>query len=177
MNFEWRKVRKELLKVYKCKRCLPNFCCKIARVFLNDNDILRISDHLKILKAEFSKRYAKISRPAQDHLPPSLSFLTPCPFHREDCDCSIYKVRPLACNNFPFSDEGTLFLAPFCPLSREIAKDLDKIDAEVEYRSCQLYYEVDGVPNPHGNLVGYSIHTKISHMRRLLLWKKTNPKN
>jgi uncharacterized protein len=85
---------------FKCTGC--GKCCSGSPgyVFLTDDDIKKLSEHLKISAETFIKRYTKaLNRQL------SLRDDTPnygCIFLKEGKYCSVYQARPLQCRAYPF---------------------------------------------------------------------------
>lgn len=71
-------------------------CCKTTPALLNQEDINRISKHLKISTKEFIKKHT-----TKDDDFDTVFKQTPCTFLNKDNTCSIYDVRPFACKDYP----------------------------------------------------------------------------
>ncbi|MFZ1751052.1 MAG: YkgJ family cysteine cluster protein [Saprospiraceae bacterium] len=81
-----------------CLQCAN--CCRTIPAMITDEDIRRISKHLKISSKSFKKRHV---------LDDTYSGMTlngvPCRFLNGDNTCAIYEVRPEACRRYPHTDE------------------------------------------------------------------------
>ena len=87
-------------KVFACTNCLECANCrKTTGPLFTDKDIRRIAKHLSIKLSEFTEKYLRIDED-RDYVLKSV----PCVFLGEDNDCSIYRVRPKACREFPHTD-------------------------------------------------------------------------
>ena len=87
-------------KVFECTNCLECAnCCKTIGPLFTDNDINRIAKYLVIKPSEFTQKYLRIDED-KDYVLRSV----PCTFLGKNNACSIYKVRPKACREFPHTD-------------------------------------------------------------------------
>ena len=80
-----------------CLKC--GNCCRTAGPLFTDQDIRRISRHLRLKPGEFTAQYLRLDEDG-DHVLQQL----PCPFLGQDNYCSIYEVRPKACREYPHTD-------------------------------------------------------------------------
>jgi Fe-S-cluster containining protein len=85
---------------FKCTGC--GKCCTGAPgfVFLTEEDIQQLLQHLKISKEEFVKRYTKSFNgrlSLRDDLP-NYS----CIFLKDGKFCQVYNARPLQCKTYPY---------------------------------------------------------------------------
>jgi hypothetical protein len=104
-------------------------CCKNLGPRIVDRDIERISKFLKLKKEMFKKTYLKIDEDG-DFIFQNM----PCPFLLPDNYCSIYEVRPKACQEYPHTDRRkfqqvfslTLKNIYTCPAVYEIVEELKK---------------------------------------------------
>jgi len=80
-----------------CLECAN--CCKTTGPLFTDKDISRIAKHFSLKPSEFTEKYLRIDED-RDYVLKSV----PCVFLGEDNDCSIYRVRPKACREFPHTD-------------------------------------------------------------------------
>lgn len=109
-----------------CLQCAN--CCKTTPALANNEDINRISKHLRITTNEFVTQYI-----IKDSDGDSVINATPCPFLRQDNKCSIYEVRPFACKDYPHTHRKkmtqilplTIKNASICPA---VARILDNIE-------------------------------------------------
>ena len=82
-------------EVFACTNCLERAnCCTTTGPLFTDKDISRISKHLKIKPSEFTEKYLKV-----DEEKDFVIQQVPCTFLEDDNRCSIYQVRPKACQN------------------------------------------------------------------------------
>ena len=87
-------------EVFECTNCLECAnCCKTTGPLFTNKDISRIAKHLSLKPSEFTEKYLRIDED-RDYVLQSV----PCVFLGEDNYCSIYKVRPKACREFPHTD-------------------------------------------------------------------------
>jgi len=93
----FRDTHEEVFEEIDCLNC-ANCCKTLGPKFISD-DIDRIARHLGMKPGEFTKRYLYIDEDG-DYV---LEFL-PCPFLAPDNRCTIYEVRPKACQQYPHTD-------------------------------------------------------------------------
>jgi len=87
-------------KVFEDTNCLACAnCCKTTSPVFTDKDIVRVAKYLRLKPSQFFDKYLKIDED-KDYILKSL----PCMFLLEDNSCSIYKVRPKACREFPHTN-------------------------------------------------------------------------
>ena len=87
-------------QVFECTDCLECAnCCKTTSPIFTDKDISRIAKHLRIKPSELAEKNLLIDED-RDYVLQSV----PCTFLGKDNYCSIYDVRPKACNEFPHTD-------------------------------------------------------------------------
>lgn len=75
-------------------------CCKTTGPLFIQSDIERIARHLKIKPGQFIQTYLQMDEDG-DFVLQSL----PCPFLKKDNYCSIYEVRPKACQQYPHTHQ------------------------------------------------------------------------
>jgi Fe-S-cluster containining protein len=87
---------------FSCKRC--SACCRYESgyVFLSENDMTKLLNHLKMEKNDFMKTYCRWIRQ-----PGNKEFLSLKEKSGKDCifwddGCTVYTGRPLQCVSFPF---------------------------------------------------------------------------
>lgn len=122
-----RSLQKEFFKTINCLDCAR--CCKELGPRISDKDISRISAYLKIKPSQFSSLYLKIDEDG-DYVFKRM----PCPFLLSDNFCSIYKVRPSACSDYPHLDRNrihqvldiSLKNSFICPVVFEVLESLRK---------------------------------------------------
>ncbi|MSN97012.1 YkgJ family cysteine cluster protein [Campylobacter sp. FMV-PI01] len=90
----------------KCEICKGKCCIgESGYIWINDDEIYRLSKHLNLEVEDFKKRYLiKIgSRYSIREKPYNFGFA--CKFFDEKTlNCSIYEFRPNQCRTFPFWD-------------------------------------------------------------------------
>ena len=90
-------AHEEVFATADCLTCAN--CCKTTSPYFLQDDITRISRHLKLKPAQFIDKYLYVDEDGdyvfQRH---------PCPFLLQDNRCSIYEVRPQACAEYPHTD-------------------------------------------------------------------------
>jgi Fe-S-cluster containining protein len=104
-------------------------CCKHLGPRIMDRDIERISKFLKPKKDKFIKTYLKIDEDG-DFVFQSM----PCPFLLPDNYCSVYEVRPKACEEYPHTNRRkfhqlfsiTIKNTYTCPAVFDIVEDMKK---------------------------------------------------
>ena len=104
-------------------------CCKTTGPLFTDKDIQRIAKFLRMKIVDFIKQYLRIDED-NDYVLQTL----PCPFLGVDNYCSIYKVRPKACNEFPHTNRKkfhqisklTLENVKICPAAFQIVETMRK---------------------------------------------------
>jgi uncharacterized protein len=111
-----------------CLECAN--CCKTLGPRITEKDIARISKYLIIKKDVFTRDFIKIDEDG-DYVFKSM----PCPFLLPDNSCSVYEVRPKACQEYPHTDRRkfhqilnlTLKNTFVCPAVFEIIEKLKEI--------------------------------------------------
>ncbi|MDZ4822209.1 MAG: YkgJ family cysteine cluster protein [Flavobacteriales bacterium] len=84
-----------------CLQCAN--CCKTTSPIFRDVDVERISKHLGIRPADFTKKFL--------HLDDENDWVlnsAPCVFLDEKNYCIIYNVRPKACRDYPHTDRKNM---------------------------------------------------------------------
>lgn len=109
-----------------CLQC--GNCCKTTPPLLINEDINRISKHLKITTKNFLEKYV-----VKDEDGDLVFNQTPCVFLGSNNYCSIYEARPNACREYPHTNRKkmhqildlTIKNAEICPA---VARILDNIE-------------------------------------------------
>ncbi|MGB5170077.1 YkgJ family cysteine cluster protein [Eudoraea sp.] len=104
-------------------------CCRTTGPLFTNNDIVRISKHLRLKPQMFIEQYLRIDED-QDYVLQTV----PCSFLGPDNYCSIYEVRPKACREFPHTDRKkfqqisqlTLKNVSICPAAYNIVEEMKK---------------------------------------------------
>lgn len=116
----------QVFKEIDCLHC--GNCCKTTPPLLINEDIKRISKHLKLSTKFFLEKYV-----VKDEDGDLVFNQTPCIFLGKDDYCSIYEARPKACREYPHTNrkkmnailELTIKNAEICPA---VARILDTLD-------------------------------------------------
>lgn len=110
------------LRMFKCERC--NKCeQEIGKVYVDHNDVRRLSKHLGMTDSEFIKKHTYMELPGH-----KLYMTAPCPFFSGD-GCTVYEARPMVCQVFPFNksvkcgDKMMLTVNTGCPAGKKIAEN------------------------------------------------------
>ena len=120
-------IHTDIFQKTDCLTCAN--CCKSISPMITDKDIERIAKHLKMRPSLFTEKYL--------HLDQENDYVfndAPCSFLMNDNYCSIYKVRPKACREYPHTDSKnfhklldlTLKNTLVCPAVFEIVEELKK---------------------------------------------------
>jgi Fe-S-cluster containining protein len=104
-------------------------CCKTTGPLFTDADIVRISKSLRLKPQQFIDTYLRIDEENDFVLK-----RVPCAFLGEDNYCSIYSVRPKACQEFPHTDRKkfqqisnlTLKNVAICPAAYHIVEEMKR---------------------------------------------------
>ena len=120
----------EVFQEIDCLHC--GNCCKTTPALIINDDINRISKHLKISSKEFMQKYV-----VKDDDDDFVFRQTPCVFLGSDNYCSIYSVRPNACREYPHTNRKkmhqildlTIKNAEICPA---VARILDTIEESIQ---------------------------------------------
>jgi Fe-S-cluster containining protein len=92
-----RELHDNAFQQINCLYCAN--CCKHLGPRIMDRDIERISKFIKLKKDKFIKTYLKIDEDG-DYIFQNM----PCPFLLPDNYCSVYEVRPKACEEYPHTN-------------------------------------------------------------------------
>lgn len=125
----FHQAHQEAFQEISCLTCA--FCCKYVGPRWTQQDIQRVSRHLKMKESDFVETYVR-SDEDDDFVFQSM----PCPFLLDDNKCMIYEVRPKACREYPHTDRRkikqifdlTLTNSSCCPAVELI---LDKIGTQL----------------------------------------------
>jgi Fe-S-cluster containining protein len=110
-----------------CLQCAN--CCKTTGPLFTSADIERIAKHLRLKPSAFIDAYLRVDEEGDYVLK-----TVPCTFLGADNYCSIYKVRPKACREFPHTDRKkfhqisnlTLKNVAICPAAFHIVEAMKK---------------------------------------------------
>ena len=97
LDYKMQELHEEEFAHTDCLSCAN--CCKTTGPLFTDRDISRIAKHFKMKDVQFIQAYLRVDED-NDYVLQEL----PCPFLGQDNYCSIYKVRPKACAEFPHTD-------------------------------------------------------------------------
>ena len=123
-----KKYSEQAFEKIDCLSCAN--CCKTSPPLIEQEDISRISKHLGISKKQFRKKYIL------EDINGDLSFINvPCVFLNEDNSCSIYEVRPNACQRYPHMEEKNFYKLRrmhsknvlSCPIAYEVVNKIKKL--------------------------------------------------
>jgi len=110
-----------------CLQC--GNCCKTTSPIFTDKDIAQISKHFKLKEWQFIDQYLYLD---EDNFYVLKS--APCPFLEADNYCSIYDVRPKACQEYPHTNRRkfqqisnlTMKNITICPAAFNIVEAMKK---------------------------------------------------
>lgn len=97
LDYLMQELHEEEFSRTDCLQCAN--CCKTTGPLFTNADIERISKHFKMRPSSFIGTYLRVDED-NDYVLQEV----PCPFLGTDNYCSIYKVRPKACREFPHTD-------------------------------------------------------------------------
>lgn len=117
-------IHEEVFEETDCLRCAN--CCKTISPIFKQKDIERIARHLRMKPAAFMETYLHLDEDG-DYVVREL----PCPFLGHDNYCSIYEVRPKACQGYPHTGKAfrkrlalTLKNTKVCPATYRIVETM-----------------------------------------------------
>ena len=93
------KMHEDVFKRVSCLDCAN--CCSTIPPIVTATDSKRIAKHLGMKWADFKGDYI-----VEDEDGDMVMNQTPCPFLESDKACSIYEVRPKACQQYPHTDNA-----------------------------------------------------------------------
>lgn len=110
-----------------CLQCAN--CCKTTGPLFTDKDIERIAKHFRLKPQQFINQYLRIDED-NDYVLQRV----PCTFLGADNYCSIYEVRPKACQEFPHTNRKkfqqisnlTLKNVVICPAAFNIIEEMKR---------------------------------------------------
>jgi hypothetical protein len=113
----------EVFEETDCLTCAN--CCKTATPVFKNKDIETISKRVKLKPQQFIEKYLYLDH-ENDYVLQSI----PCSFLNNDNTCSIYDIRPLACQGYPHTNRRKMnSMLPLteknttiCPAANEIVK-------------------------------------------------------
>lgn len=128
LDYTMRELHEWEFEHTDCLQCAN--CCKTTGPLFTDADVVRISKYLRLKPQKFIDDYLRIDE-ENDYVLRQL----PCTFLGADNYCSIYKVRPKACREFPHTDRKrfyqishlTLKNVAICPAAFTIVEKMKKL--------------------------------------------------
>jgi Fe-S-cluster containining protein len=96
------KLHNEAFEQIDCMSC--GNCCKTTSPIFYQKDIDRLSKHFKMKPGTFVEKYLHIDSD-QDYVLNT----APCAFLNPDNSCSVYDIRPLACQTYPHTNRKKFF--------------------------------------------------------------------
>jgi Fe-S-cluster containining protein len=121
-------LHNEAFEQIDCMNC--GNCCKTTSPIFYQKDIDRLAKHFKIKPGTFVEKYLHIDAD-QDYV----LNVAPCAFLSPDNSCSVYDVRPLACQTYPHTNRKKFFQllklslnnTLICPAVQKVFEGLKKI--------------------------------------------------
>lgn len=92
------RLDEEVWKEVDCTECAR--CCHTMTPTYTEEDIIRLSSHLKMSKEEFIETYLEEE---EDNPEVLMHKDLPCQFLKDN-KCSVYEARPDNCRSFPYHD-------------------------------------------------------------------------
>lgn len=122
------KLHDEVFRKLDCLTCAN--CCKTTSPIFKMLDIERLSKYFRIKPVQFIAQYLRIDSDNDYVLK-----VAPCPFLGPDNYCSVYDVRPNACQEYPHTDRKKFYQlldlslknTEVCPAVYEIFEKLKTI--------------------------------------------------
>ena len=96
------KLHNDAFEQIDCMSC--GNCCKTTSPIFYQKDIDRLSKHFKMKPGTFVEKYLHIDSD-QDYVLNT----APCAFLNLDNSCSVYDIRPLACQTYPHTNRKKFF--------------------------------------------------------------------
>jgi len=126
-QFSFEIVENNQFSKTDCLQCAN--CCKTTGPLFTSADIERIAKHLRLKPSAFIDAYLRVDEEGDYVLK-----TVPCTFLGADNYCSIYKVRPKACREFPHTNRKkfhqisnlTLKNVAICPAAFHIVEAMKK---------------------------------------------------
>lgn len=127
LDYIVQNIHDEAFEQIDCLQCAN--CCKTVGPLLTNNDIERISKHLRLKPSDFITKYLRVDED-KDYVFQSM----PCPFLGSDNYCLIYDVRPKACREYPHTDRKKIYQidkitiknTEFCPIAYKVVEEMKK---------------------------------------------------
>lgn len=127
LDYVANEIHEQVFEKIDCLQCAN--CCKTTGPLFTEQDIIKISKHLRMKPRDFEEKFLKIDED-RDKVLQTL----PCYFLNADNTCSIYDVRPKACREFPHTDRKKIYQinhltiknTVICPAAYEFVESLQK---------------------------------------------------
>lgn len=127
LDYQMQEIHEQVFDKIDCLTCAN--CCKTTGPLFTQNDIQRISKHLRIKPQQFIDRYLQVDED-EDFVLQTL----PCSFLDAENYCLIYDVRPKACREYPHTDRKkfhqishlTLKNTAICPAAFQVVEEIKK---------------------------------------------------
>ncbi|MDX2001635.1 MAG: YkgJ family cysteine cluster protein [Chitinophagales bacterium] len=118
-------LHQEAFEQIDCLKCAN--CCKTTSPVFTQKDIERIASYLRMRPSQLVEKYLRVD---EDH--DYVLQSSPCAFLGSDNYCSIYAIRPVACQGYPHTDRKkfhqlldlTLKNTAICPAAFHIVEKL-----------------------------------------------------
>jgi len=94
----FQEAHDEAFEEIDCLNCAN--CCKTTSPIFRDVDVAKIAKTFKMTSKDFESQYLKRDTDGDFVLQQ-----TPCTFLNEDNTCFIYDIRPLACREYPHTNQ------------------------------------------------------------------------
>ena len=98
LDDQFHQLHNDTFKEIDCLECAN--CCKTTSPIFRSVDIKRLSKRLRMTESKFIDTYLKIDE-ENDYVLQS----SPCSFLGDDNYCSVYEDRPLACREYPHTNQ------------------------------------------------------------------------
>lgn len=123
LDYLMQELHEEEFNKTDCLKCAN--CCKTTGPLFTTMDIERIARHFRLKPSVFIETYLRVDED-KDYVLQQV----PCAFLGSDNHCSIYRVRPKACREFPHTDRKkfqqisnlTLKNVAICPAAYNIVE-------------------------------------------------------
>lgn len=127
LDYQMQEIHEQVFDKIDCLTCAN--CCKTTGPLFTQNDIQRISKHLRMKPQQFIDRYLQVDED-EDFVLQTL----PCSFLDAENYCLIYDVRPKACREYPHTDRKkfhqishlTLKNTAICPAAFQVVEEIKK---------------------------------------------------
>ena len=136
LDEQFLKLHKELFVSYDCSQCRN--CCKEYSASFEEDELIRISDFLKVTKKEFIKKYVN-----EEYGDYQIN-VKPCCFLKEDGGCAIEPCKPDSCRDYPYTDKPERLFSlssivqstSICPIVFEM---FERLKDEYKFKKRKIY--------------------------------------